>query len=151
VSGLRIILAATLAVVLMTAAIGKPLSKPTPGDLALGALDALLATGIAPVLGALACLAVTGAYATHALTRRPGQRCACFGSHLPRTSVGGQRARNLTLLAVVTGYSAITLAGHGEAAGHLAIDLALAVVLSTAIVAGPWLAEWLCPSLPTRK
>jgi hypothetical protein len=142
---LALVTAVAYATVLAAAGVGKLLDRGS-WNLLLGIGEVVLAAAVmlaTPWLVVrLVALAVALAYAGHALRLRQQAPCACFGQRLPRTSVAGQRWRNLLLLAV-----AAILAALGGGIGPLpevaVVDVALGVCVGVSLVAGPWLAQWL--------
>jgi hypothetical protein len=149
-SDVSVTLAVAAAAVLLASAFGKLSSSGAPAaDRAVGtaeaALAALLLSGVAPVIAAAATVAAAGGFVVHAFTRRPEERCSCFGSWLPTTSVAGQRARNAALLVVATADFAVVTAIATDGGGgshHPVLAVTGGIVTGAAMVAGPWLADW---------
>lgn len=139
-------LAWVLASVFLAAGFGKLVSRPSLADVALStaeiALAALLVLQVMTRAVAATALLVGSSYVVYSFSAWARTGCRCFGDRLPSTGRRLQRVRNLTLWLVAAGYAATTLRiGQGRPT-TIAVDLASGIMLGCAIVAGPWVVDW---------
>jgi uncharacterized membrane protein YphA (DoxX/SURF4 family) len=139
-------LAWALALVFLSAGLGKLASKPTflDGGVAITevALGTIIILGFLPQQAALIAFCLTCGYAIYALTRRDSHRCRCFGQRLPSSGRGAQQVRNLFLASLSGLYFILSVAGERHAARALMVDIAAAFVLAAALIVVPWILEW---------
>jgi len=155
VNALSAALLAAIATTLTLAAVGKLLAPAVARDymvaIAEVGLVVWLVSGVLTVMSAMAAVALSAGYVVYAF-RPKAQECSCFGTGLPRTSVAGQRYRNLALLTVAVGYA--VLASYPAAQAHLTDTSFIGVVAGTlcgiSLVSMPWLVHWLQPDRTMR-
>jgi uncharacterized membrane protein YphA (DoxX/SURF4 family) len=145
-SDLSALLAWAIALVFLSAGLGKLVSKPTflDGSVAITeiALGTIIILGILPDQAALIAFCLTCGYAIYALTRRASHRCRCFGQRLPSSGRGAQQVRNLFLASLSGLYFVLTVAGDRHSPRALMVDMAAGFVLAAALIVVPWILEW---------
>jgi hypothetical protein len=138
------ILRVGLGVVLLVAATGKAISRPSSLDILLIAAEFAIASalflGLLPVVSAVVTAGMTIGYLAYSF-RGTQTQCRCFGAHLPTTSRSGQQWRNAALSALALTYAWAVLAA-GQPPRSDALSVGLGVLLGAAVITFPWLNEW---------
>jgi hypothetical protein len=147
-----LVLSWCIAGVLASAGAGKLAGRTTRFDAlviaAEFALAVLLIGHVTPRVTAAAAVVVSGGYLVYAITRHAGERCACFGSRLPRSGRVAQIVRNALLALVAVLLLLITTLEHDARSIFPVIASTAGLGLAGLIVVGPWLGEWALSTSP---
>ncbi len=148
----ELLLSWCIAGVLASAGAGKLAGRTTRFDAlfiaAEFALAVLLIGHITPRVTVAAAAIVSGGYLVYAVTRDPGERCACFGSRLPRSGRMAQIVRNALLALVAVLLLLITTVDQDARSIFPVIASTAGLGLAGLIVGAPWLGEWALSASP---
>lgn len=143
---INVALSWSIAAVLLTAATGKTAGRPTLPDWLIVAGETLLAllliSRYLPLFVDAVALVTCVVYLVHAMSRPSNDKCACFGTRMPRSGKTAQIVRNAALVVVAVGLLGTAALNPSSRSLLPAASAIAGLGLGAILVAGPWLGEW---------